>query len=143
MSKLGVLYFTRTDNSKRIAEKLTNKLSCDLIQVTDNINYKGLFGYLKAGSFSMRNRHVDIDVLGDLDGLEEYIVVGPLWAGGLAPAVKTLLDQLPREKVHLVVSSRRDPVEDRSGFSSVHDITRKAGNEEEAIQKLVDSLQAA
>ena len=140
MSKVGVVYFTRTDNSERIAEKISKKLSCDLIQVTDNINYRGLFGYLKAGSYSMRNKHVDIEFLGDLDGLEEYVVVGPLWAGGLAPAVKTLLEQLPRNKVHLVVSSRKDPVEDRSGFLSVHDITRQAGNEDVAIEGLVDSL---
>ena len=140
MNKFGVLYFTRTNNSKRIAEKISNKLSCDLIQVTDNINYKGLFGYLKAGSYSMRNKPVDIEVLGNLDAVEDYVVVGPLWAGGLAPAVKTLLNQLPRNKVHLVVSSRKDPVEDRSGFLSVHDITRKAGNEDMVIEGLVDSL---
>ena len=140
MNKFGVLYFTRTNNSKRIAEKISNKLSCDLIQVTDNINYKGLFGYLKAGSYSMRNKPVDIEVLGNLDAVEDYVVVGPLWAGGLAPAVKTLLNQLPRNKVHLVVSSRKDPVEDRSGFLSVHDITRKAGNEDMVIEGLVDSF---
>jgi len=141
MSKLGVLYFTRTENSQRIAEKISNELSCDLVQVTDHINYHGLFGYLKAGSYSMRNKHVDIEVLGDIDGLEEYVVVGPLWAGGLAPAVKTLLDQLPRNKVHLVVSSRKDPVEDRSGFLSVRDVTQKADNEDLVIKDLVNSLQ--
>jgi hypothetical protein len=140
MNRFGVIYFTRTNNSKRIAEKISNKLSSDLIPVTDNINWKGIFGYLKAGSYSMRNQHVDIEVLGDLDDVEEYIVVGPLWAGGLAPAVKNLLNQLPRNKVHLVVSSKKDTVEDRSGFLSVHDITRKADNEDMVIEGFVNSL---
>ena len=141
MSKLGVLYFTRTENSQRIAEKISNELSCDMVQFTDHINYKGFFGYLKAGSTSMRNKPVDIEILGDIEGLEEYVVVGPLWAGGLAPAVKTLLDQLPRNKVHLVVSSKKDPVEDRSGFLSVRNVTQKADNEDLVIKDLVNSLQ--
>jgi len=140
MTSLGVIYFTRTNNSQRIAEKLADKLSCELIQMTDNINWKGIFGWLKAGNYSMRNKHVDIELLGDVDGVDEYIVVGPMWAGGLAPAMRTLLNQLPRNKVHLVVSSKRDCVEDRSGFLSVHDITSETGNEDMVIEGLVNSL---
>jgi len=141
MNKLGVIYFTRTNNSKRVAEKISNKLSCNLVQVTDNINYKGIFGYLKAGSYSMRNKHVDIEFLGDLDGVEEYIFVGPLWAGGLAPAMRTLIKQFQRDKVHLVVISTESHVEDRSGFLSVHDIENKTGNEDQVIEGLVNNLQ--
>jgi hypothetical protein len=140
MSKYGVIYYTRTNNSKRVAEKISNKLSCDLIQITDNINWKGLVGYLKAGFYSMTNRHVDIEFLGNVDGVEEYIIVGPLWAGGLASALRTLLNQLPRNKVHLVVTSIDSQVKDRSGYLSVHDITKKSGNEDLVIEGLVNSL---
>ena len=140
MGKFGVLYFTRTNNSKRIAEKISKNLSCEVIQFTDNINYKGIFGWLKAGNYSLRNKHVDIEFLGDVDGIEEYIVVGPMWAGGLAPAMRTLLNQLPRNQVHLVVSSKQDHVEDRSGFLSVHDITSNTGNEDLVIDSLLNNL---
>ena len=140
MSKYGVIYYTRTNNSKRIAEKISNKLSCDVIQVTDNINWKGLVGYLKAGFYSMTNKHVDIKFLGNLDGVEEYIVVGPLWAGGLASALRTLLNQFPRDKVHLVVTSIGSHVKDRSGYLTVQDVTRNSGNEDLVIEGLVNSL---
>ena len=140
MSKYGVIYYTRTNNSKRVAEKISNKLSCDLIQITDIINWKGLVGYLKAGFYSMTNRHVDIEFLGNVDGVEEYIIVGPLWAGGLASALRTLLNQLPRNKVHLVVTSIDSQVKDRSGYLSVYDITKKSGNEDLVIAGLVSSL---
>ena len=140
MKKYGVLYFTRTDNSKRVAEKIANKLSCELVQITDNINWKGIFGYIKAGFYSMTNKHVDIQFLGDLDAVEEYIIVGPLWAGGLAPALKTVLNQFPRDKVHLVVTSIESHVEDRSGYLSVDDITSKTDNEDAVIDDLVNSL---
>jgi len=140
MKKFGVIYFTRTNNSKRIAEKISNELSSELIQITDNINWQGFIGYFKAGFYSMTNKHVDIQFLGTLDAAEEYIIVGPFWAGGLAPAFKTLLNQYPREKVHLVVNSIGSHVEDRSGYLSVHDITRNADNEDLVIEGLVNSL---
>ena len=83
---------------------------------------------------------MDIEILGDLDGIEEYIFVGPLWAGGLAPAMRTLIMQFLREKVHLVVTSTESHVEDRSGFLSVHDVENKTGNEDAVIEDLVNSL---
>jgi hypothetical protein len=140
MTKFAVIYFTRTNNSKRVAEKIANKLSCELIQCTDNINWQGFIGYIKAGFYSMTNKHVDIELLGDVDDVEEYIIVGPYWAGGLAPALKTLLAQFPRDKVHLVVTSIGSHVEDRAGYSSVHDITSNSGNEDSVIEDLMNSL---
>lgn len=140
MVKYGVIYYTRTNNSKRVAEKISNKLSCELIQISDNINWKGIIGYLKAGYYSMTNKSVDILFLGNLDAVEEYIIVGPLWAGGLASALRTLLNQFPRDKMHLVVTSIGSHVEDRSGYISVHDITSNTDNEDVVIEDLVNSL---
>lgn len=140
MIKYGVIYYTRTENSKRIAEKIASKLDCEVIQITDAINWKGLIGYLKAGFYSMTKRHVDIQLNGDLDAFKEYIVVGPFWAGDLAPSLITLLDQLPRDKVHLVVTSIGSHVEARSGYLSVSDITRNTANEDAVIEALTNSL---
>lgn len=140
MKKYSVIYFTRTNNSKRVAEKISGKLSCELVQITDNINWKGLIGYIKAGFYSTTNKHVEIQFIGNFEAAEEYIVVGPLWAGGLAPALRTLLNQLPRNQVHLVATSIESLVEDHSGFLSVNDITRKSGNEDSVIEGLVDTL---
>ena len=66
---------------------------------------------------------MEINILGNIDAADEYIVVAPLWAGGLAPAARALLKTLPIEKVHLVVTSIGNHVKDRSGFKSVTDIT--------------------
>jgi hypothetical protein len=140
MKKYGVIYYTRTNNSKRVAEKISKKLSCELIEITDNINWKGLVGYLKAGFYSMTNKHVDIEFNGDLDSMDEYIIVGPLWAGGVASALRMVLNQFPRNKVHLVVNSIGSHVKDRSGFLSVHDVTSNSGNEDFVIDELVNSL---
>lgn len=138
--KYTVAFFTRTNNSKRIAEKISNKLSCEVIQIKDNINWKGILGFLKAGYYSSIDKQVDIQVLGNLDSVDEYIVVSPLWAGGLAPATRTLLKTIPIDKVHLVVTSIGNHVKNRSGYKSVRDITKITSNEELIIDNLVNSL---
>ena len=143
MKKVGVIYYTRSGNSQRVAEKIAEKLGCELIQITDQINWKGLIGYLKAGFYSMTKRPVEIQLSGDLDSFEEYVVVGPLWAGGLAPSLVALLARLLREKVHLVVTSISSLVEDRAGYLSVDDVTSRSGNEDAVIERLVSDLKAA
>jgi len=140
MRKFAVLYFTRTKNSQRVAEKIAQQLSCKIFECTDNINWQGLFGYLKAGFYSMTDRQVEVEIPGDVGEPQEYIIVGPYWAGGLAPALKALLNQFPREKVHLVVNSIGSHVKDRDGYLSVHDITSNSGNVDAVIADLVTSL---
>ena len=138
--KYQVVFFTRTNTSKRIAEKISEKLSCEVIQIIDNMNWKGIFGFLKAGYYSSTNKHVDIEVLGDLDTADEYIVVSPLWANGLAPAIVTFLATLPKDKVHLVASSDGSQFKKRSDYKSVSDITKHDRNEDLIIDNLVNRL---
>lgn len=138
-----VVFFTRTNTSKRVAEKLAANLNCAVVQITDHKNWSGLFGYIKAGFYSTVKKPVHIELLGECDKPDEYIVVMPLWAGGLAPAGLAFLDTVPREKVHLVVCSLGSVVEDRQGFKSVSDIIANANNEENVVNGLIQQLSAS
>jgi hypothetical protein len=138
--KYKVVFFTRTNNSKRIAEKISKKLSCEAVQITDNKNWNGIFGFIKAGYYSSTNKKVEIQILGNLNSVDEYIVVTPLWAGGIAPATRTFLKTIPLDKVHLVVTSDGSHVKSRSGYKSVSDITKNKMNEDLVINYLLDIL---
>ena len=135
-----VVYFTRTGNSKRVAEKIANKLSCEALQITDNMNWKGVFGYLKGGYYASLNRDVDINIPENLDSDDELIVVTPMWAGGIAPDIKTFLKSTTLSKVHLVVTSLGSKLKDRSGFKSVTDIAKNKNDEDVIISNLVSNL---
>lgn len=138
--KYHVVYFTRTNTCRRIATQLANRLSSEPVQITDSVNWKGLVGFFRAGYYSANDKPVEIEVHGNLDGADEYILVAPLWAGGIAPAAREFLKSIPREKVHLVVSSIGNRVRDRAGFRSVNDITIISRNEKHVISTLVDTL---
>ena len=135
-----VVYFTRTGNSKRVAEKIANKLSCETIQITDNIDWKGSLGFIKGGYYASKNKHVDIKIPEKLNNTDEFIVVTPLWAGRVAPAIKTFLETTTLDKIHLVVTSNGSNIKDRSGFKSVSDIVKNKNNEDVIITNLLSSL---
>ena len=139
-----VVFFTRTGTCKRVAEKISDRLSCEVVQISDNMNWKGFLGFIKAGFYSSTNRNVKIDIPENLlDAVDDYIVVAPLWAGGIAPAIRALLRTIPKEKVHLVVTSDGSHLKDRLGYKSVYDIAKNSNDEDLVINSLVRNLQDA
>jgi hypothetical protein len=142
--KYKVVFFTRTGISKRVAEKISDRLSCEAVQITDNMNWKGFWGFFKAGFYSSTNRNVKIDIPANLlEGVDDFIVIAPLWAGGLAPAIRALLSTLPKEKVHLVVTSDGSNLKNRLGYKSVYDIAKNSNDEDSVIDRLINNLTAA
>jgi hypothetical protein len=135
-----VIYFTRTGNSRRVAEKIANKLSLEAIEITDNMNWKGISGFIKGGYYASKNKDVEIKIPENLDYSEELIVVTPLWAGKVAPAISTFLKTKALEKIRLVVTSDGSKLKDRSGYKSVCDIIKSKNNEEDVISNFVNSL---
>jgi len=136
----SVVYFTRTNTSKRVAEKIAAKLECPVVRITDHKNWSGLFGYIKAGFYSTVNKEVKIELLGNPGKPDAYIVVTPLWAGGIAPAGRAFLNTISREKVYLVVTSLGSQTDDRDGYLSVNDVIDQRSNEDEVISNLVQNL---
>lgn len=135
-----IYYFTRTGNCKRIADSLSKKLSCEPEQILDNQNWNGWLGWLKAGFYSSLDRKVEIHVPEDLQDAAEKIIVTPIWANKIVPAVRELLKLIPARSVHLVVSSIDTQINTPAGYLSVTNITQKSGKETEMIDELADML---
>lgn len=135
-----VVYFTRTGTSKRVAEKIAKKLSCETIEITDNMNWKGVLGFIKGGYYGSTNKDVQIEVHGKLEASDELIVVTPLWAGGAAPAIRTFLKGKQLDKTHLVVTSNGSTIKNPSGYKSVTDVVKSKNNEDESLNKLTEGL---
>jgi hypothetical protein len=135
-----VVYFTRTGNSRRAAEKIASKLSVKALEITDDMNWDGVAGFVKGGYYASTGRDVEINVPEGLDDADELIVVTPLWAGRPAPAINTFLKTRALDKIHLVVTSAGSNIKERSGYRSVSDIVKNKNNEDEVIGDLVKSL---
>jgi len=138
--KYKVVYFTRTGNSRRVAEKIANILFLEALEIRDNMNWKGVFGFIKGGYYASTNKNVVIIISENLDDAEELIVVTPLWAGKVAPTINTFLKTKALKKVHLVVTSGSSYLKDRSYYKSVTDIIKSKNNEDAVIDDFTDKI---
>jgi flavodoxin len=132
-----VVYFSRSGNSKRVAEKVAIKLGAPLIKIDDHKWWKGPIGYIRAGFYATVDKKVNITLSEPLKDDSICIVVSPLWAGDTAPAVRAFFETFPKEKSHLIVTSIGSTITKREQYRSVTDVVKRSENEDEVIDKLV------
>ncbi len=135
-----VVYFTRTGTSKKIAEKIADRLSCELIEITDNMKWNGFFGFIRGGFYSVTDKPIDYHLKGNVTEYDDIIAVAPMWAGKPSPTMRSFLKTKSVDKIILVIVSGNSVLQDRSGYKSVFDISEKIKNEDRVIDELVNKL---
>jgi len=143
-----VLFFSRTGTSKRVATKIAEGLKLKPIEITDDKNWNGILGYLKAGYYASANKSVNIKVNGDFKDADEYIVVSPLWAGGPAPTIREFLKQVPLDKVNLVLTCKGSDVDSAlkkyqstvGKLKATYGIVKRLNNENKRIEEIIQAV---
>lgn len=137
-----VVYFSRTGISAKVAKKIGEKLNCDIIEITDDVNWKGPVGFVKGGKYAMQDKPVNITVHGNIDQSDELIVVSPVWANHVAPAITAFQKTRNLKNIHLVTTSNATKIPDMSAYKTAHAIIKKEKNEETVIAELVSLLKS-
>jgi flavodoxin len=90
--KTLVIYYSRTGNTKYVAEMLAKELAADLEELTDKQDRKGIIGWLRAGRDATKGRSTDIsDLTKDLKQYQTILIGQPVWAWTMVPAIRALL----------------------------------------------------
>jgi menaquinone-dependent protoporphyrinogen IX oxidase len=137
-----VVYFSRTGTSEKVAKKIGEKLNSEVIEITDDMNWKGPLGFVKGGMYATQNKPVIITVHGNLDNADELIVVSPVWAGHVAPAITAFQKTKNLKMIHLVTTSKGSTIDTMLDYQSAHAIIEKEKNEEVIIAELIRSLKS-
>lgn len=135
-----IVYFSRSGTCKKIGYELGKKLSCEVIEIKDNKDWKGFLGILKGSYYAISGKDVEISLSGSVDSSDELVVITPLWAGRIVPAVKKFLSGVGKDKVSLVVCSNGSTLENRSGYNKVYDIVSNKNKSGTVIKEIVDDL---
>ncbi|MEA1976150.1 MAG: hypothetical protein U9N10_11575 [Bacillota bacterium] len=135
-----VVYFSRTGGCKKIAKDIGKNLNLPVIEVKDDKNWSGIFGWFKAGYFSTREKLVNIKVSEPLKMEDNLIVVTPLWAGKITPAIRTVLKKFELDRIDLVVSSKGSRLKERRAYNAVYDVIENKNNKEEVIEQLIREI---
>ncbi len=93
MSSL-VVFYSRTGNSKFVAEKVASELSADTEEVVDLKNRRGWLGFIRAGYDATRGKETLIEKMQKSPRDYDLIAVGtPVWNSRLTPAIRTYLKE--------------------------------------------------
>lgn len=121
---MQIYYFTRTERSKKVAEKLAEHYQTTAKLIDDHKDWSGKVNYLKAGAMAMGGKGIPVDYE-EPDPTDDIVVVFPLWAGAMPPAVKTFVNQVGQENIIAIVTSLGSTLTKRDGFKKVIDLVGK------------------
>jgi flavodoxin len=86
-----VVYYSRTGNTRFVAEKIAEVLKADLCEVIDKKKRKGRLGFITGGYDATREKLTKITVSKSIEDYDLVIVGSPVWAGKITPAIRTFL----------------------------------------------------
>lgn len=118
---MQIYYFTRSTRSQKIAEELALKNNTTARRIDDHKNWQGKWGYIKAAVMAISGKTVKIDYQKP-EAECKIVVVCPLWAGKLPPAVKAFAKEIGAARLVCVVTSLGSKLTERDGFAQVIDL---------------------
>lgn len=88
-SKILVVYYSRTGNTKRVAEDIAKGLNADMEEIVDTKKRSGLFGFIIAGKDATQKKPADIKEMQKNPAGYDIVIIGtPVWAWTITPAVR-------------------------------------------------------
>ena len=89
--KAVIAYYSKSGNTKFVAEKIADRLHADLCEIIDKKNRKGIWGFLKGSLDARREKLTDIEISKPIDEYEMVVVGSPVWFGKMTPATRTFI----------------------------------------------------
>jgi flavodoxin len=88
-----VVYYSRTGTTKKVAEIIAQKIDADIEEIIDKKSRKGVLGFLSGGKDAVTKAATSIEEPKKNPDDYDIVVIGtPVWAGTMAPAIRTYLN---------------------------------------------------
>lgn len=89
-----VVYYSRTGNTKKVAEEISKNIGADLEEVIDTEDRLGILGYMRAGRDAFTGKLTVIKQAVNNPSTYDVVIVGtPIWAFTVSTPVRTYLNQ--------------------------------------------------
>jgi len=89
-----VVYYSRTNVTKKLAEDMASKINADIEEIIPKVNYQGKIGYARGGKDAMTEKIIEMEPLScNPKDYDMVYIGGPVWAGKAANPVISYLKQ--------------------------------------------------
>ncbi len=123
---MQIYYFTRTGESKQIAEQIAQKNGVVARKIDDGYDWDGKLNFIKGGAQAKKKVVATVDFEAP-DQNNPIVLVFPLWAGTFPPAVRGFLAKVDGREITAVVLSAATSLNDaeKALFASVYEVKGK------------------
>ena len=89
-----VVYYSRTKNTKAVAEAISKKRDVKLVEIKDKQKRSGAFGFIKGVVDSLREKQTDIEYEPvNLKDYDNIFIGSPVWASKPTPAIVQFIEE--------------------------------------------------
>ena len=89
-----VVYYSRSNITKKLAENIANKINADIEEVIPKVNYQGKIGYARGGKDAITEKIVEFEALKyDPQDYDLVYIGAPVWASKAANPIISYLKQ--------------------------------------------------
>lgn len=87
-----IAFYTRTGNTKKVAEMIAERLNSEIEQIVDTTKRGGLWGWLKSGYHATMKKMTEIEELNKDPSSYDLVILGsPVWNKRMTPAIRTYI----------------------------------------------------
>lgn len=96
--KVIVIYYSRSGNSKLVAENITKELGCDIEEIKSQSDYAGILGYIRALMDVIFKNEPEVGLSKRLINKYDLVIVGgPMWGSSLSSPVRSFLNKYKQQ----------------------------------------------
>ena len=90
--KILVVFYSRSGKTKKVAGKISELLKCEIEEIIDMKNRKGIPGFLSAGTDANLRKLTAIKEIKNNPSLYDLVIVGtPIWSSNISTPIRTYL----------------------------------------------------
>ncbi len=105
--KTLLVYYSWTGNTRKLAQKITSKLKCDVEEIYEKNKRAGKIGFMLGGFQAVFGMKTDIEKpKKDPADYDLILIGGPVWAGRITPALRSYLAQTKNIKDYAYFCSK-------------------------------------
>ena len=135
--KALVLFYSRTGNTRRIAEEIAETINADIEELRDRKERKGILGFMLSGMDARLKRKANLKETKNNPALYDVVILGtPTWANTMSTPIRTYIHHNSNSfnKVAFFVTSGFGRAESAIGISK--DMASLCGKEPVAFLSL-------
>lgn len=118
-----VVYYSRSGNTRKVADIIGKKLGSDMEEIIDNKNRRGMLGFLTSGNEAHLKKIIPIeDIKSDLSQYDLIIVGTPIWAGNISTPIYSFLHKYKEKIIKFAFFSTSMGTDPQKNFFSIEKI---------------------